>query len=354
VKLALFFVALAAGCFEAPARPCWLGPDISCPALHDAGPDVYAPPSATELVPAGDSTNVPIDTVIRVTFDRAVTGVSSTSFRLLEGGDIDGIHATVAYDEATRAATLVPDQPLFSSTRYLAQLGSAITGIDGTALVGTTSWTFVTASDLTPPHVTMLYPTPDSTGAGVDIVLVATFDEQISNITSTSFLLTGPNGQLAGTIGYVSQTAVSLTPKAQLVGHTTYSGMLTADIRDFGGNMLSGAPVNWSFTTGDDTVPPAVDSVIPAEDDTEVLTSTPIRVLFTESVVGVSDSTFLLETGGLAVPATVTYTDATRKAQLIPTTSLAPTTEYMVTVGPGITDIGGNSLPAKTWTFTTQ
>lgn len=349
-------VVLLASCFEPPRPPCYLvePASASCPALHDAGPDAYDPPSTTLLVPSSEENDVPIDTTVRVTFDRPVVGVSPASFMLFENDDIDAAPASVGYDDISHVATLVPDLPLLSSTRYLAKLGPEITGVDRVALVGTTSWTFITAGDVTPPQVTMQYPSAGATGVGVDVVLVAGFSEQISNITGSTFVVADANGQLPATIGYVSQTAVSLEPKAQLVGHTTYTATLTAGIHDFGGNVLLGAPVTWTFTTGDDTVPPDIDSVVPSEDEPDVPISIPIRVRFTEPVVGVSASTFTLQAGGIPVAASVTYTAATRRADLVPDAALAPATQYTATIGPGITDLGGNAAPAKTWTFTTE
>jgi hypothetical protein len=326
--------------------------DVTCP-MPDGGIIDNVPPMAGALVPAAESNTASINTSVTATFNKPVINVSLATFTLVKAGDVDLISAVVLYDEETRKAILDPDRPLLPSTAYAAMLGPGITDTDGVALQGTISWEFVTAPDRTPPQVTGLEPPANAIAVPIGGTVVATFSEQVSNITSTTFFLADVNGTVPTTIGYVSQTAVSLTPLEALAGNTLYTATLTAGIADFGDNSLAGAPVSWSFTTGADTIPPTIDLRSPEEDATDIPVSTTITIRFTEPVVGVSASTLALDQAGAPVTASVTYTAGTRLARLTPNAALAAGTTYTAALLTGITDVAGNPLPPSSWSFTT-
>jgi hypothetical protein len=244
---------------------------------------------------------------------------------------------------------------VLASRVYDAMLSGEIRDLHGNALTGVTQWSFLTAPDMTPPSVTTTSPMPGEVGVGVDAIVIVAFTEPVSNLSSSSFLFASPTGPVVGTIGYVSQMAVSFTPSLQLAPNTTYQATLTSAITDVGGNPLAGAPVTWAFTTGADTVAPFAGSFNPLEDDTDVPLTTTVIAHFSEPVVGVSATSLVLDHGGTVVPATVTYLASTRSARLLPDAPLLPNTIYRVTLGAAITDTSGNALAGApvSWMFTT-
>ena len=103
----------------------------------------------------------------------------------------------------------------------------------------------------------------------------------------------------------------------------------------------------------DTTAPTATTS--PAAGATAVPASGNVTATFSESVQGVSGSTFTLKdtTTGAAVDAGVSYDDATKVATLDPAAVLADSTQYTATLTSGIHDAANNALTPVTWTFTT-
>jgi hypothetical protein len=367
------------GCYDVPKPACGFrcGPAAACPAdytcaaddhchlngtpaslscpLLDAGVDAEPGlPQVIKRVPLDKEENVATSTTLRAVFNKPVTGVSSSSFTLLLRDSSTPVPAVVSYDPETRTALLDPDELLISSRVYDATLGADITDLHGNALAAT-QWSFRTALDTTPPTLTMTSPTSGATNVAVDASIIATFSEPVANLTTSSFLLAGPAGMVAGTVGYVGQTSVRLTAANQLEPQTAYTATLTSAVSDASGNTLVGAPIAWTFTTGADTVAPVIETRNPFEDDTGVLLTTTVIAYFSEPVIGVSTSSMVLTHAGTPVPAAVTYTASSRRAQLVPDAPLLPNTAYVVTLDAAITDASGNALPGApvSWMFTT-
>jgi hypothetical protein len=329
--------------------------ELTCP-LVDAGVDAADFfPRIVETVPADDADEVPHDVIVGVKFTEQVVGVSEETFTLARQDLGVPLAARVTYDASTRRATLVPDEPLAASRRYVASLAAEIADASGQPIVGQTSWMFKTAADITPPQVAMTMPAAGATGVPVDVLVVATFTEQVSHVTLGSFLLEAPGGFVTGTIVYVSQTAVGFKPAVQLAPFTVHTATLTSAITDFAQNVLEGAPVTWSFTTGADTIPPTIKTRSPEIDDFEVATSAKVSVGFSEPVVGVSAESVTLELAGQPVAATVSYSETTSTARLTPDVPLALDATYTVRLSAQIRDRGGNPLVGApvTWSFQT-
>jgi len=338
-------MALLAGCHDGTAP-------AAIDAAVDAEPEL---PLVMTRVPDHQHTNVPTGVTLVAELNKPVTGVSATSFTLRLRDASTPVSATVTYDDTTRTARLDPDGLLAASKVYDVTLGADIIDHRGNPLSGVTRWSFRTAPDTTAPTVTTTSPASGAIDIGVDATIIVGFSEPVAHILGSSFFLAGPAGNVAGTIGYVSQTAVSLKPAAQLAATTTYRATLTSAITDFGGNQLAGSPVTWTFTTGADTVAPEVVARAPLEDDIEVAATVQVLARFSEPVVGVSSSSMVLDHGGTPVAATVSYDASKRTARLVPDAPLSPSTAYRVTLHAAITDASGNPLPDApvSWLFTT-
>jgi Domain of unknown function (DUF4082)/Bacterial Ig-like domain len=112
---------------------------------------------------------------------------------------------------------------------------------------------------------------------------------------------------------------------------------------------------------GNDTTPPTVVAMTPAQGATGIGTATPVVVTFNEPLdpATVNTSTFELREGANLVPSSVTYDAPTRTATLTPTDALAYGTTYTAWVrgggaDPRVKDFAGNALAAdRTTSFTT-
>lgn len=212
--------------------------------------------------------------------------------------------------------------------------------------------------DPVPPQVESTVPPADATGVSLYDPIHATFNEPVqpSSVNGGSFLLTGPQGLVAGAISYNADTrTATFTPSAYLAPQTRYTATLTSAIKDISGNPL--ATYSWSFTTGDaDTTAPTVVGRYPAPDATAVPLSASVVVTFSETMAPASftAATFYLTGPYGAVPAGIFFNDAKTVVTLDPTSSLLPSRRYTVTLGAGVTDRVGNPLGTPlTWSFTT-
>ena len=120
--------------------------------------------------------------------------------------------------------------------------------------------------------------------------------------------------------------------------------------------------VVFNTTTGPDVTPPFVASVSPAAGMSGIRTNASMTVTFNEAMnaTTISGSTILLrDPSNTVIPATVTFTAATRTATITPSAALAYSTSYTGvvkggTVDPRVKDVAGNALASNyTWSFTT-
>jgi Domain of unknown function (DUF4082)/Bacterial Ig-like domain/Bacterial Ig domain/Purple acid Phosphatase, N-terminal domain len=111
---------------------------------------------------------------------------------------------------------------------------------------------------------------------------------------------------------------------------------------------------------GEDTTPPTVTDISPANGATGVSAGANVSATFSEPMdaATINGSNFELQgPGGNQTSATVSYDGATRTAVLDPAAALADSTTYTATVrggASGVADQAGNRLLTdRTWTFTT-
>jgi uncharacterized repeat protein (TIGR01451 family) len=115
-------------------------------------------PTAT-VTPADGATGVASGATVSATFSRAMDAatLTATTFTLATGGT--AVDAAVAYDSATKTATLTPASPLAAGTTYTARLSGDVAAEDG-VLFTERSWSFTTAAATPPPPPPAAPPEP--------------------------------------------------------------------------------------------------------------------------------------------------------------------------------------------------
>jgi hypothetical protein len=192
------------------------------------------------------------DITITARFSEGVVGLSTASFTLTDLKTHKLLGAVVAYDPATRTATLTPKAHLAGSASFRVSLGSAIADSAGNALVPV-AWSFTTSADTTPPKVTNRQPAPRSTGVNLFPAISATFSEQVRPPNLQSFIVVEVStGQLVrGEISYdPSRLTATFGSLGGLQRNAVYQVTLTSGITDVAGNSLT--KTSWTFTTGSD------------------------------------------------------------------------------------------------------
>jgi hypothetical protein len=103
-----------------------------------------------------------------------------------------------------------------------------------------------------------------------------------------------------------------------------------------------------------DLIPPTAVLNSPSNGATNVAETVRPRVAFSEDVTGASSATIALATaGGTPVAAAVSYDSATRRATIMPSTTLRSRTKYVVAISDGIADPAGNAVAPVSFSFTT-
>jgi len=241
-------------------------------------------------------------------------------------------------------------------------------------------------TDTTAPTATT-YPAAGATDTHLDVVPKVVFSEPVTGVDAGTFLLSDSGGvPVPASVSQVGDGTWALFPDVVfLEGRETYTARVVAPICDFNGNCTS-QDVIWSFTTarkadlgtGDTTVPigftasgqppggngPTVTAVDPPDGQNNVDVTANVVVTFSEPVMNVTASTFLLHqdggnddcsTLGASVAGTISSNGAGDVWTFDPTASLQNNrTVYCVTVTTGVTDLGGDPLNDGNADFTSS
>jgi hypothetical protein len=166
----------------------------------------------------------------------------------------------------------------------------------------------------------------------------------------------GTINNVPGTVSYDSTNHIAVFTPASLLGPgTRYTATIITGVKDLAGNPLAN-DFAWCFVTGAaaDSTAPSVTSTFPGDAATDVAVNRKITASFSEEM----DSSTLTASnftvtgpGGTPVSGTVTY--LVRTAVFAPSSGLAANAAYTARVGTGATDLAGNALQGKTWSFAT-
>jgi methionine-rich copper-binding protein CopC len=364
-------------------------------------------PTVTAETPAPGATNVSTGTVT-ATFSEAVQA-STINFTVQDGSG-NNVAGTVSYNSSTNTATFTPTAALNGLTTYTATVSGA-TDAGGNAMAAPFSWSFTTQG------ITLFSAAATPAIAAVNdpyaVELGARFFSDVNGFITGLRFYKGPgntgthvghlwtaSGQLLASATFTNETAtgwqqvnfntpVAITsntlyvasyyaPNGDYAASSTYfatagvdSGVLHAPATGAnGGNGLYAYGTGGAFPsnsynstnywvdvvfgqTTTDTTAPTVTAVTPTNGATAALTSAPITVTFSKDVLASSISLVVTDPSGNAVAGNLAYNGTTKVATFTPSSPLASSVTYTVTVS-GVKDLSGNAMAAPyTWSFTT-
>ena len=327
-------------------------------------------PLVNNTDPLYGDTEVPVNTLITVTFSEPVTPstVNTNTFTLWQGTTpVSGNE--VAYYGNT--AILRPASDLAKNTTYTAKITTDVTDASGNHLLSDYTWSFTTGTvDTVAPMVVSTIPAavtvnptdPDnpfgtSTNVPINDAITAYFSEGMdpSTINTNTFTLMQGTTPVAGTVTFDGYETAVFTPSADLMPNTQYTATITTCAACLGGNTL---PQNfvWEFTTGPaQTTVPMVVSTIPDTAASGVPINSSISATFSEAInpMTINTSTFVVMQGTVVIPGTVSF-NGVNMAVFDPTDDLSVNTTYTVTITTGVTDLGGIPMSNNyTWSFMT-
>ncbi|MBC7619322.1 MAG: Ig-like domain-containing protein [Candidatus Saccharibacteria bacterium] len=319
-----------------------------------------AAPTVLSTVPVMGATNVALSTkVLTVGFSKFMdaSSVSPTTFKLTCPGNV-AINGAVSYTTLASLATLTlsATEMLPASSTCTARITQGAKDSTGLALAAEYVWTFntVAPSESIPPTVTGTANANGAVNVPFNTKVSANFSEPMNPATinaNTIVVVEATTGtKVAGTVTYTGVTAV-LQPNAALNPSTTYIVTVkggAAGVTDVAGNPLTNDFV-YSWTTGatPDTIAPTVTNTLQVNGGSNVAVNTKAGATFSESMdpLTFTSANFILSLGATPIAGTIQYTGV--NAVFVPSTQLAPSSQYTMTLkggSGGVTDLAGNPL----------
>ncbi len=316
-----------------------------------APPPDTTPPTVTVTTPLAGATGVATSVTPSATFSEAVQA-ATVNFTLKDPTNT-AVIGTTSYSSGTNVATFTPNAPLANNTVYTASVTGA-KDVAGNTMAGTTTWSFTTVADTTPPTVVSTTPASGATGIAVSVAPTVRFSEPMQTPTGSFTMKNATNTNVPGTVTVdAAATTATFTPSAALAFSTTYT-LTVSGGKDVAGNTMAGT-ITWSFTTvaAPDTTPPTVTAMTPAAGATGVALSVAPTATFSEPVQAATIGFSLTNASNTNIPGTVAYNSATNTATFTPSAALANGIVYTASVT-GAKDTAGNTMAGTvTRSFTT-
>ena len=322
------------------------------------------PPTITGLAPADDAVHVAIDATFVMTFDEPVAaGAGNIEIRETVGdalfesidstsGQVTVVGTTVTVDPAGTLAPLTGYYVLMDAGAITDQ---ANTPNEFAGIADTTAWSITIIAAPSPPTITGLAPTDDAVDVAIDATFVMTFDEPVAagagNIEIRETVGDALFESIDSTSGQVTVvgTTVTVDPAGTLTPLTGYyllidAGAITdqeANQADFAG---IGDTTTWNFMTGEETTPPTITGLAPADDAVHVAIDATFVMTFDEPVAAGAGNIEIRETVGDALFESIDSTSGQvtvvgTTVTVDPAGTLAPLTGYYVLMDAGaITD----------------
>jgi hypothetical protein len=328
-------------------------------------PTTQFTPSVTAMRPGNGSSGVPINASITLYANSPVDPTTVTGEVVVSQNGV-AVTGTVSVKPGGGAIVFTPDSAFANNASVQVFVQPAVKDVYGNPF-NTYSAQFVTVIDYadTPPTVLSVVP-GCCTGVATNSIADVQFSKPIdpTTVNSSNFILYNCNGwcgwsnSVVGTnISFPSPNILRLTPSSPLPPSGEYEISIGTGVADLSGNAYAGG--TWSFYTGTtfDTTLPAIAAVAPPNNATNVGDNATIRFSFNKlmDTTSISPSTVTLTSGANQVAFTESFStqDSVTYAVLTPLNPLPDSASVTLSLGTGITDLVGQSLPAQTVTFNT-
>lgn len=212
-----------------------------------------SPPSILSTAPGDGETGVAVNTSIQAVFNEEIDEQSLSSNFVLQGPGGGEIASSIRYDSGARSATLTPSAALQPETTYQAIVRRGVSDLSGNALAADVRWSFTTvrSDDQTPPgddRPEVIERQPIGIDIPLESFVTVRFSKAIRPETlAGNFMITTRGRAISAEIGFnISSNTATMIP-SRLRHGTTYTVVLTHDIRDLAGNRLE--HTSWTFRT---------------------------------------------------------------------------------------------------------
>ncbi len=319
------------------------GPAVTVTVTHD---DI--PPQVLSFNPAVGSEDVALLQTVTITFNEPLLAASvpatnraDGAVRVAAGGQI--VPGNFSINTAKTLVNFIPASPGYpDSSAVTVTVATGVKDAAGNALAEAVEASF-NIIDATPPDPPVVE----------EVIPQSPTREPAVTITGTA--------EAGSTVRVAGGASTVETPADPETGAFTIEVPLRPDAVNL--LQLTAADVsgNRSAATGveavQDSTPPAVSSVAPADGSAGVAVASSVAVTFSEPVspVSVAGEIVLAPAAGPAVAGELVFSSGDAVATFIPVAQLWTGTAYTVTVGIGVEDRAGNAMASEfTSTFTTS
>jgi YD repeat-containing protein len=320
-------------------------------------------PRVTAVFPAGGLTNVPLNSRVALLFSKPIKRETVTTNSVRLDGPSGQVLGTVTVAADGRSAVFAPIQALAADSAYAMTYTPFIGDVAGNSIAnaGSSSFTTGTATDSTPPSVSVVSPANAATAVPTnslirlymsEALLPTTVDPQVVQLIQNGV-------PIPATVAIEqNNTVIRLQPVTSLQANTAYTVTVASGLADLAGNALA-AQFTSTFSTGAaaDATAPTVSTRTPADGATNVASDTTIVVTFSEAIEPATvdaTTTFTLTGGGISgtIPGIFSFTPDGRTVTFTPLFTLFAGQTFFLTLS-GIEDASGNRLVETTSSFST-
>ncbi len=301
-----------------------------------------APLLVTEVLPGDGSSDIEIDAVITAIFNHPIIPLGITEDAANRPDPLTFDPPAAGRGEWLNTSIYVfrPEPALAGGTTYTVTVAAGLQAVDGAALAEPFTWTFST----TAPEITSVVPNVDR--ALPDTSVQVTFNQPMDHASTEAAFFLRPPGQMSGTLAGAfawadDSASFAFTPAATLTLDTVYA----AGFREGARPAAGGAPLDttrWEFTT----IPlPGITGTEPFDGQTDVYPWGGFRVYFASpmNIETLSDRIVIEPEPWRAADYYYSEWDNSYSVNF----PMEPSTEYTVTLLPGMADIYGNVIDQK-------
>ncbi len=300
--------------------------------------------AVSEVLPAVDSTGIQTDSLITVIFNRPVVPLVIAE----DMGDLPSpITITPAVEGQgewlnTSIYTFQPDPALAGGTDYTVTVNSGLEAVDGAVLSESFSWSFQTLD----PAVSEILPEDLSSNVLLDANVTVTFNQAMDQDSVEASFFLRPDSAESGTavpgafIWSDDSTSFIFVPDENLELDTTYlAGIPASAARSESGTSTLDTPLSWNFST----VPlPAIIGTDPFDGQTDVYPYGGITIYFASPMNQETfEGKFTIDPEPWRDPDYYYYDYDNSLNLSFPT---EPSTDYTITMAPGMEDVYGNVI----------
>jgi hypothetical protein len=317
-----------------------------------AGAPANTPPVVVNTNPLPNATSMPLNTVIQVAYDQALSPstVNTTNVTLFDFNANTNVAVTVTLIGGGQVIQIAPPGPLPASDTFSVGINNVTNTSSQPASSFSFNFTTGTASDTVAPTVLSITPPNTSANIGVNAAIGVTFSKAVNPIT-----VTGSTIQVTGASMTAVPSSISFSPdftQVTIIPEAPLPASATITITISGVQSVSGVavtPKTTTFTTmaGPDFNAPFVVNSSVFNQETGVPINATFSMQFNKPMdqrTASSTNNVNVTAGGCfgsGVAATLSFSADSTTVFLVPTTNLSVGTTYFLSSF-SMQDLAGN------------